>query len=101
MKNTFKKLEEGHYLEAYNHPSTPTEGDSILYEIPASEIPTNVNPSYKYWLRCFKCGITANCQLHQITISSEGLVTMSPSIACPRRTCKAHYYIENGEIRIA
>ena len=56
-------------------------------------------PNSRFWLRCHKCGLTANLGDHEVKIEND-LVTISPSISCPRTlpTCAAHYYIKNSKI---
>ena len=55
-------------------------------------------PNSKYWLRCYKCGLTANLGLHEVQITGDN-VTISPSILCPREGCGAHYWIKDSQIQ--
>ena len=70
-------------------------GESVLFEM--SEVSSPEPPNAKYWLRCHKCGVSANLGLHEVTIVDE-LITINPSISCPNKECNAHYWIKNSEI---
>ncbi len=72
---------------------TPTE--SVLYELKRQY---TEKPNSKYWLTCFKCGVSANVGDHDVSIT-DGLITISPSILCPRiGKCDNHYYIRQSEV---
>ena len=70
-------------------------GESVLYELSAVFAPEK--PNSKYWLRCHKCGISANLGDHEVTINN-GSITISPSIMCPVQGCGAHYWIKDSEV---
>lgn len=72
----------------------PTE--SIIYELKSNYTD---KPNSKFWLTCFKCGVTANLGDHDVEIK-DGKVTIFPSILCPREECKKHYYIRNGVVEL-
>lgn len=79
-------------------PGKITPSDPIIYVL---EKPYHESaPNSRFWLRCHKCGLTANLGDHEVTLEGES-ITISPSILCPRKTpqeCGAHYYIKNSEI---
>lgn len=91
-------METKHIKIPQDHPlPTPrdiTPSESILYEYP--EPYHKESPLSKFWLQCFKCGIIANLGSHDVVEVIEGKVSISPSILCPRETCKNHYHIKNG-----
>lgn len=70
-------------------------GESVLYEL--SEVSPSEPPNSKYWLRCHKCGLSANLGDHEVVIEN-GLITISPSISCPNEKCDAHYWIRQNRI---
>ena len=69
-------------------------GESILYEL-SSPFDPNSTLS-KFWLQCHQCGLVANLGSHDSVEVRDDIVTISPSIQCPK--CPAHYYIKDGEI---
>ena len=69
-------------------------GESILYEIKSPFIPSK--PYSKYFLNCYKCKIVANLGDHERVEIKDGVVSIWPSILCPRESCKEHYFIKNG-----
>lgn len=84
-------------------PPTPSEFnwktqtfESTLYELSSPFNPEH--PNSRFWLRCFKCGIVANLGSHDQVDVKNGIITISPSILCPRQSCNNHYFIKNGEI---
>ena len=91
MKTKFVKLPPNDI--AYSHKiGVPT--NSILYEMSSAYTD---KPNSKYWLTCFKCGVTANLGDHDVIIENK-IITISPSILCPRSECGNHYYIKNSEV---
>lgn len=58
---------------------------------------TNANKD-KFWLHCYKCHILANLGEHVVKIDEGKIVTLNPSVLCPRDSCKEHYWIKNGKI---
>lgn len=70
-------------------------GESILFEM--SEVSPPEPPNAKYWLRCHKCGLSANLGEHEVSII-DGIITISPSISCPNEKCDAHYWIKDSEV---
>lgn len=84
-------------------PPTPSEEKwkqntyvPTLYELSGPFDPAH--PNSKFWLRCHKCGLVANLGSHDLVEITDGLVTIHPSILCPRQSCGAHYFIKKGEI---
>ena len=71
-------------------------GESILYEISSPFIPDK--PFSRFFLNCYKCGIVANLGDHDKVDVNDGVVTISPSILCPRASCKEHYFIKDGKV---
>jgi len=72
----------------------PVLGESILYELGSPFDPKN--PLSLYWLQCHSCGLVANLGSHDSVEIKEGLVTISPSLDCPK--CPAHYWIKDGKV---
>lgn len=70
------------------------KGEAILYEISSPFIPSK--PFSKYWLCCHSCGLVGNLGDHDSVQVVDGLVTISPSIQCPK--CPAHYWIKDGKV---
>jgi len=70
-------------------------GEAVMYELVSSFEPEK--PNSKYWLRCHKCGVSANLGDHEVIIN-DGIITINPSIQCPNEECNAHYWIKNGEV---
>ncbi|MBL4817954.1 MAG: hypothetical protein JKY15_01805 [Deltaproteobacteria bacterium] len=71
-------------------------GESILYEISSPFNPSK--PHSRFFLNCYKCGIVANLGDHDKVEIKDGVVTIFPSILCPRDSCKEHYFITDGVI---
>ena len=69
-------------------------GESVMYELSSSF--TDL-PNSKYWLRCHKCGLSANLGDHNVTVI-DGVITISPSILCPNSEFDAHYWIKDGQV---
>lgn len=68
---------------------------STLFEL--SSPFDSAKPNSRFWLRCFKCGMVANLGDHEVQVV-DGIITINPSILCPRESCQNHYFIKNGEI---
>ncbi len=75
-------------------PRNPDIKSPIIYELASS---FTDKPNSKYWLRCHKCGLSANLGDHDVTIK-DGAVTINPSIMCPNSKCDAHYWIKDGQV---
>lgn len=67
-------------------------GESILYELSSCEDKS----LSRFWLQCHKCGLKANLGDHDSVEIKNGLVTITPSLDCPK--CPAHYHIKNGKV---
>jgi hypothetical protein len=93
MKTTYKRVTNDFPLIT---PSKNTPSESILYELDTPYHPEK--PFSRFYLQCYQCGIIANLGDHDQVDVINGVVTISPSILCPRESCKAHYFIKNGEI---
>jgi hypothetical protein len=91
MKVEYLKKEKDDYVL-----SKGITGRAILYELPEPFDPTH--PLSRFWLNCYKCGIVANLGSHTSVEVKDGIVTINPSILCPREGCGAHYFITNGII---
>ncbi len=70
------------------------ETESALYELKRQY---TEKPNSKYWLQCFKCSVIANLGDHEVNVVND-VITISPSILCPRKECGNHYYIKNSEV---
>ena len=73
----------------------PVIGESVLYELTSPFNPDK--PLSRYWLQCHECGLVANLGSHDSVEVKDGIVTISPSIDCPK--CPAHYWIKQGKIQ--
>lgn len=91
MKTQFVKFPKNDITEPHKM-GIATE--SKLYEMSCC---FTDKPNSKYWLTCFKCGVTANLGDHEVIIENN-IITISPSILCPRKECGNHYYIKNSEV---
>ncbi len=52
------------------------------------------------WIACYLCGLEAPTLSHTLTENSDGTVTISPSLMCPKEGCPAHYYIRNSKLEL-
>lgn len=55
----------------------------------------------KFSMWCPKCGRAAGLDDHKVSLDSQELGTIEPSLVCPCHGCDAHYFVRAGKVYLA